>query len=273
MARGRLISKSLGSSRKFHALLTTGGKLGEFCQLLYPLIIANTDDFGRMPGDAFTVKNVVLPSSGRQERDFQRALEVIASVGLVTIYVVQGSPYLQVNNFDAHQPNLHKRHQSLYPEVPDVPGTSGILPENPDSPGRSGPNLTQNPEPRTQNPEENPEPRLVERRYTDVLFDQFWDAYPNKKAKDRALRAWHKRRPTEALLLVMLQALAIQRQSEAWTRDAGKWIPHPATWLNDGRWTDAVDVDVGLAVTPVRVGSKRIQGLTQGGEAFLKRHG
>src|SRR3990167_9161331 len=118
MARGRLISKSLGSSRRFHSLLSHGGKLGEFCQVLFPLIIANTDDFGRMPGDAFTVKNVVMPSSRRTEKDFDGALDVIAAVGLVDRYVVEGAIYLQVNQFDEHQPNLHKRTQSRFPEFP-----------------------------------------------------------------------------------------------------------------------------------------------------------
>src|SRR3990167_7113145 len=108
MARGRLISKSLGSSRKFHALLGAGGKLGEFCQVLYPLLVANTDDFGRMPGDAFTVKHVVLPSSRRSEAEFETALDVLADVLLIDRYVVEDAIYLQVIKFDAHQVNLHK---------------------------------------------------------------------------------------------------------------------------------------------------------------------
>jgi hypothetical protein len=127
MARGRLVSKSLGSSRKFHALLGAGGKLGEFCQILFPLIIANTDDFGRMSGDAFTIKNVVLPSSRRPERDFDRALNILADTGLIQRYQVDGAIYLHVEQFDAHQANLHKRTASKFPEFP---GKSGIYRSN-----------------------------------------------------------------------------------------------------------------------------------------------
>ena len=51
MAQRRLISRSLGSSRRFHALYERAGKLAEFAQSLYPLLVCNADDFGRLPGD------------------------------------------------------------------------------------------------------------------------------------------------------------------------------------------------------------------------------
>jgi hypothetical protein len=232
MARGRLISKSLGSSQRFHALLTVGGKLGEFCQVLFPLLIANTDDFGRMPADAFTVKNVVLPSSRRPERDFDRALDVMADVGLIDRYRVDARIYLQVKQFDDHQPNLHKRTASRFPEFP---GTS----ENYRTNLRES-NL------RESNPEENPEPCLPARA-SDSLFAIFWTAYPKKKAKEDAQRAWEKRRPDSDLLAVMLRALERQKQTPDWQTEKGRYIPLPATWLNGGRWTDAVEVDLAQA--------------------------
>lgn len=256
MARGRLISKCLGSSRKFHGLLRAGGKLGEFCQVLFPLIVANTDDFGRMAGDAFTVKNVVLPSSRRPEADFDRALDALHTVGLIVRYEVDGLICLQVNQFDEHQVNLHKRSHSRFPEPP---GTSGNVQLN----------LTEQNviEPRR---EPNPEPAL---RAADD-FDTFWAAYPKKKAKDDARRAWHKRRPDAALLRVILDALQQQCQSPDWLKEDGRYIPFPATWLNRGQWTDSARVDLHLlpvasvpAAPPL---SRRTTNLVANGEAFLK---
>lgn len=72
----------------------------------------------------------------------------------------------------------------------------------------------------------------------DALFEQFWSAYPKKRGKDDALRAWKKRKPSSELLGVMLVALEAQKRSDDWLRDGGKFIPHPATWLNGGRWHD-----------------------------------
>lgn len=66
-------------------------------------------------------------------------------------------------------------------------------------------------------------------------FDLFWQAYPVKTAKDRALKAWQKRSPDDALTTLMLAAIERQRQSRKWREG---YIPNPATWLNDGRWQD-----------------------------------
>jgi hypothetical protein len=46
------------------------------------------------------------------------------------------------------------------------------------------------------------------------------------KAKDRP--------PIEQILAVIEKL----KQSEQWIRDNGQYIPHPSTWLNQGRWTD-----------------------------------
>lgn len=128
MARGRMISASLGSSRKFHALLGKAGKLGEFAQALYPLIVTHSDDFGRLEGDAFTIKHKIFPSSPRQERDFQAALDAMHAAGLIYLYIAQGVTCIQVLAFDEHQSGLHKRTKSRFPEPP---GDSGNFPEIP----------------------------------------------------------------------------------------------------------------------------------------------
>lgn len=231
MARGRMISRSLGSSRKFHALLGAGGKLGEFCQLLYPLVVSNTDDFGRMPGDAFTIKNVVLPSSPRHERDFDAALSLMHRVGLVIRYEAEGAIYLQVTQFDEHQSGLHKRTRSKFPEPPEVPGTSGIY-----RPNRTEQNRTEG---------KGTEPEAPGTAQVSAsLFDEFYVAYPKKRKRDDARRAWDKRRPDRALLDVMLRAIAVQRQSPEWQKNGGQFIPYPASWLNAAMWADVLTVDI-----------------------------
>jgi hypothetical protein len=78
-------------------------------------------------------------------------------------------------------------------------------------------------------------------------FNAFWSAYPKKKAKDDAQRAWDKRRPNDELLAVMLRALERQKHSPDWQKESGRYIPFPATWLNQARWTDE-DAEVGSLV-------------------------
>lgn len=69
-------------------------------------------------------------------------------------------------------------------------------------------------------------------------FARFWNAYPRKAGKGAAWRSWRKLNPSEDLQIVIFNALAQQIVSSQWTRDAGKFIPHPATWLNQSRWED-----------------------------------
>jgi hypothetical protein len=77
-------------------------------------------------------------------------------------------------------------------------------------------------------------------------FNRFWEAYPKKKKKDDARKAFHKRNVSEPLLEIMLSAIVLQRLSRDWTKDGGQYIPYPATWLNAGSWDDEVDVDPAL---------------------------
>lgn len=67
-------------------------------------------------------------------------------------------------------------------------------------------------------------------------FEKFWKAYPNQTGKGDASRAFDRiveRPPVERLL----EAVKIQKAGD-WTRDNGKYIPHPSTWLNQRRWED-----------------------------------
>lgn len=73
-----------------------------------------------------------------------------------------------------------------------------------------------------------------------ALFDEFWSAFPRKVGKDAALKAFERRKPDRAMLDQMLAAIAKQRASADWQKDGGQFIPHPTTWLNQGRWQDEV---------------------------------
>jgi len=75
-------------------------------------------------------------------------------------------------------------------------------------------------------------------------FEKFWAAYPKKEGKLAAVKAWGKIPSPVATLPRMLEAIASQKKTESWTKDGGQFIPHPATWLNAGRWMDALTVEV-----------------------------
>jgi hypothetical protein len=73
-----------------------------------------------------------------------------------------------------------------------------------------------------------------------VGFDLFWKAYPRKIAKPDALQAWRRLLPDADLTQKILAAVERARSTEQWLRDDGRFIPHPATWLNKRRFEDEV---------------------------------
>jgi uncharacterized protein YdaU (DUF1376 family) len=80
---------------------------------------------------------------------------------------------------------------------------------------------------------------------TSVGFTEFWQAYPNKTGKGAAEKSWQKQQPD---LATVLAALAWQTKQDAWTKDQGNFIPHPATYLNQRRWEDEQPVTKPKAV-------------------------
>ena len=69
-------------------------------------------------------------------------------------------------------------------------------------------------------------------------FELFWSAYPKKVAKQDAVKAWAKIQGVE--FPTIMDGLRRWKNSDEWSRDDGRYIPHPATWLNGRRWEDEV---------------------------------
>lgn len=69
-------------------------------------------------------------------------------------------------------------------------------------------------------------------------FESFWNAYPNRVGKGAAFKIWQRLKPSRELQSKISRAIAIQSLSREWSEDRGKYIPHPATWLNQSRWDD-----------------------------------
>lgn len=69
-------------------------------------------------------------------------------------------------------------------------------------------------------------------------FEEFWKAYPKRKARGAATKAWSKVKSKAETLQAILKALAWQRTSPDWTKDGGQFIPYPASYLNAQGWLD-----------------------------------
>lgn len=70
----------------------------------------------------------------------------------------------------------------------------------------------------------------------DNRFDEFWSAYPRKVAREKAKTAWKQVKKDE--IGKILEDISLRRVTEDWTKEGGKYIPHPTTYLNGKRWND-----------------------------------
>lgn len=85
------------------------------------------------------------------------------------------------------------------------------------------------------------ENRIEENRETIVgRFTEFWEQYPRKENKKKAQTAWLKLSPSKQEHEAIMAGLQKYIASEQWTKDDGRFIPHPTTWLNGERWKDEV---------------------------------
>jgi hypothetical protein len=68
---------------------------------------------------------------------------------------------------------------------------------------------------------------------TCVLFDQFWNLYPRKTSKQSASKAFAKLKDED-------QQKAINNIARLYSETPVQFVPHAATYLNQGRWEDQV---------------------------------
>jgi hypothetical protein len=81
-------------------------------------------------------------------------------------------------------------------------------------------------------PKENLSRSLRER------FEIFWEAYPRKRSKTTAEKAFAKLNPNEQLFNDLMAGLGRAKTSEDWANP--KFIPHAGTWLSAGGWMDEI---------------------------------
>lgn len=71
-------------------------------------------------------------------------------------------------------------------------------------------------------------------------FTEFWSNYPRKVAKKAALKAWRNARKEASKEDIIAGGIFYAVLS---SREDPRFIPHAATWLNQGRWADETMID------------------------------
>jgi len=188
-------------------------------ELLYVRVLLAADDFGLLEASPGFLKARCLPARGWDVARIKAALTDLFNVGLLRSYEAAGKPYAAVAKWD-------QRRFAKHPKYPMPPwGVEHIRG------GYVDPRAKAKPEKKAHTPR-------VPTVGSDSAFEAFWSAYPKKVAKPAALRAWKAAKLVNGDFERAMAALEAQKGSEDWTKDGGRFVPHPATWLNQRRFED-----------------------------------
>lgn len=181
-------------------------------RLLFIGLWTEADRDGRLEDRPVRLKANLFPYD---DLDVNEGLGCLVNAGLITRYEREGMRLIAIPKWAKHQQPHVREAQSQLPQVV-TGGTAKVVSSTPDrgvdrgvDQGRSTALLLEN-------------------------FDRFWDVYPRKVGRDGALTVWRRLKPDAALTNQIIEAVRVQARH--W--DDPKYVPHPQTWLNKGRWKD-----------------------------------
>lgn len=231
----RIIKESISKSEKI-------SQLTDFQFRLWIHLMIYVDDFGRGDARPAVIRGTCFPFRERlANKDIEKGIADLAAAGCVSLYTVDGKPYLQFLNWDKHQRVRQKVSKCPEPEEkptsPQYAATCGELPQ----PAAGCCNMPQHAA-RIQNTESRIQNTESESRRDNARedFDRFWSAYPRKAGNKQ--KTFDIFRKIDVPVDTLLEAIEVQKQSAQWTKDNGQFIPYPATWLNGRRWEDQIPV-------------------------------
>ena len=79
-----------------------------------------------------------------------------------------------------------------------------------------------------------------ERKTRNLWFEKFWSIYPRRVGKQAAQAKFDKSVDTPEKFERVIRALTNQLATDRFNGPM-QFIPHPATWLNQGRWSDDIN--------------------------------
>ena len=222
------------------------------------------DREGRLQDRPKKIKMEVFPAD---DVDVDTALGELAQYGLIRRYQVEDASYIDIPAFLKHQRCHANEQPSSIPPFPEAlatkvtstcnQGDKHLQPkEQPLRPSLLNPSRLNSRTPSSPPtpvctkdevlpPESDTPPAPLKggvRTHYSKEFLRFWESYPKRKGKDAAWKAWGKRNGDRPSIDIIVTAIRNQRASPEWQKESGQYIPLPATWINQGRWADEMEV-------------------------------
>ena len=208
-------------------------------EVLFYRLIVKADDFGLYHGSPKILASLLFPLNVPTEKKVSSWLAELVRGGLVATYRDEdGRQYLKLLSWDKHQNRRATKPKYPLPQEYDITCHQEVSSDNSDT-------CTQMQADSTVNVNENVFGNEKRKRVSaqcgaeaDEAFDQFWSVYPRKVGKKDAVKVWNQIRPNQDLTNQIVQGVEHWKRSEQWTKDDGRFIPYPATFLRGERWNE-----------------------------------
>ena len=213
------------------------GSLSPLTRILFIGLWCIADRDGRLEDRPRRIKKTLLGYDDITAEDTDDMLQQLANNDFIIRYEVDDTKYIQIVNFRKHQnPHMAEKPSEIPPPAGYVSETQTTQTEP-----TEGETETET-ETKPKQKQKRPAKPKTDEAVVSERFDTFWAAYPRKTSKQAAANAFKKIAPDEELFKKIMQAVEIQKQTEAWRGDI-KYIPFPATWLHNRRWEDEIEVN------------------------------
>lgn len=193
-------------------------------RLFFLGLLTELDDEGRAPYQAKFLAGALFPLDlDVGTEDIDRWTDECVQAGLLVRYGGEGREFVASPTFRDHQ-------RVNRPSPSNCPAPPGWEPRAAVPPARLALHAVAAPgtEHGTAMPATAGEP---------PGFAEFWEAYPRREAKPRAIKAF-----ASALRVAPFSSImaGVAAWSASWTATETDvaFVPHPATWLNERRWDD-----------------------------------
>lgn len=206
-------------------------KLSPMARLLFIGLITLGDDDGRLKGSPALIRSQIFPyDDDIKVADVAKMLVEIEAQKLVIGYEVEGEQCYFHPKWEEYQHIREDRRRESNIPAP----TLDFLPVSTN--GQPKGNRLATKRPLNISKDNINKVNIIK----DMAFQTFWEKYPRKVSKKSAWKAWQKINFTDEVGGKIMKGLEAACESEQWVKDDGRYIPHPATWLNGERWEDEV---------------------------------
>ena len=210
-------------------------QLSDPAALLYTWMIPHAEEDATITADAEELAATVMPNRKNWDTTkIDRACREISALDLLVEH--QGRYFFPPVPFYRIQSNIHvAKRRTWHPEHNSLQNTQNSGEQRETAENSASPSPSPSP---------SPSKHLSDKS---DAFDAFWNTYPRKVGKGKARDAHHsalKKADAAAILSGLKRQLPTMRKQEP------KFVPHPATWLNQERWADEVEQPASPAYVP-----------------------